>query len=67
MSVLKVMDHNAYPKSLKTKSEHQLRTIIADCREVIELQKDFNPNISYYEDEIHYCAMEISRRRKAAK
>jgi hypothetical protein len=64
---MKVMDHTAYPKSLKTKSEFELRSIIADCHEVIELQKDFNPNIGYYEDEIHYCAMEITRRRKAAK
>jgi len=64
---MKVMNHTEYPKSLRSKSESELRSIISDCHEVITLQKDFNPNIGYYEDEIHYCAMEITRRRKSSK
>lgn len=62
MSTLKKMDHNEYPKTLKSKDESTLRFIIAQCRHLISLQKDFNPNIGYYEDEIHYCCMELKRR-----
>ena len=62
MSALKRMDHVEYPKSLKTKDDSTLRFIIAQCRHLIDLQKDFNPNIGYYEDEIHYCCMELKRR-----
>ena len=62
MSTLKVMDHNQYPKTLKSKDDSTLRFIIAQCRHLIGLQKDFNPNIGYYEDEILYCSQELHRR-----
>ena len=61
-SVEKRMDHIEYPATMKTKTVAQLRYIIQDCREVIALQSDFNPNIGYYEDEIHYASMELRRR-----
>ena len=60
---MKKMDHNAYPKSLRGKTESELRNIIADCKEVIRLQGDFNPNLSYYMDEICYCTNELRRRQ----
>jgi hypothetical protein len=63
----KTMNHTEYPKSLKKKTEAELRYIIAECKEVIRLQKDFNPNIGYYEDEVCYCVDELHRRAKGIK
>lgn len=55
------IDHTAYPKSLRRKSDDQLRFIIKDAGEAI----DANPHgekAGYYADEIHYAAMELARR-----
>jgi len=60
----KIMDHTAYPKKIKKLSDAELRHIIKDCKEVIEIQKDFNLNLGYYQDEIHYCSMELDSRRE---
>lgn len=58
----KIMNHSEYIKKTKTMTDSQLSHVIDDCREVIRLQSDFNPNIGYYMDEMHYCAMELNIR-----
>jgi len=62
--MLKVMKHSEYMKNCKSKSDAELRYIIAECQQVIKLQQDFNPNCGYYADEISYCVMELNRRSK---
>mgnify|MGYP000613302340 CR=1 FL=1 len=59
----KQMDHAAYPESLKSKSENQLRFIMKDAYEALKANPD-NPNAGYYQDEINYCLNELARRRK---
>lgn len=59
---LKTMRHTEYQEQCKSKSEYELKFIIADCKETIELQKDFNPNCEYYADCILYCEQELVRR-----
>ena len=63
--MIKKMDHVKYPKSLRSKTESELRFIIQDCKEVIECQPR-NPNVSYYLDEICYCDAELARRQRNA-
>ena len=62
-TVTKVMNHSKYQAKTKNMTDSELRYVIKDCRAVINLQKDFNPNCSYYADEIHYCAMELYNRK----
>lgn len=62
----KHMDHVAYPESLKTKSDQQLRFIMKDAYEAMKANPD-NPNNGYYQDEINYCANEINRRQRGVK
>lgn len=62
----KHIDHNEYPKKLKTKSIAELKFIIKDAKEAMEAMPE-NPNYGYYADEIHYAAMEIRRRLEAQK
>ena len=57
----KVMDHVAYPKSLRRKCLESLRFIIEDCRESIRVNPT-NPNNEFYQDEINYALAEIKRR-----
>ena len=59
----KTMNHSAYIKKTRSMSESSLRHVISDCKAVIEAQGSWNPNCGYYQDEIHYCAMELNRRR----
>lgn len=61
MSMKNEIDHTAYPKSLKGKSDMALRFIINDAQEAIEANPE-NPKAGYYADEINYCAMELKRR-----
>jgi hypothetical protein len=62
--ITKRMNHNECPIVMKSKTNSELRFIIADCDEVIRLQSDFNPNIGYYMDERHYAAMELANRQR---
>ena len=58
--------HAEYQQSLVTKSLAQLRYIMADAKAAVNA----NPGGSksgYYEDEILYAAMEITRREEKAK
>ena len=62
--MLKRMDHNEYPRSLKGKSEAMLRYIIKDAQEAIAANPE-NPNNGYYQDEVNYACTEIHRRRRS--
>lgn len=63
MATTKTMNHSEYIEKTKDMTDSELRYVVRDCRAVINLQKDFNPNCNYYQDEIHYCAMELYRRK----
>jgi hypothetical protein len=67
MGVIKNMDHGAYMRKVRRMDDVALEFTIRDCREVIRLQADFNPNIGYYMDEIHYCSMELRRRKERVR
>ena len=61
---MKIMQHDAYQKNLVGKPTESLMEIIRQCTDVIRLQSDFNPNIGYYTDEIHYCHAEMRYRQE---
>ena len=61
---MKKMDHAAYQKALREKSEEQLRYAIRDAGEAIRAMPD-GENAGYYADEVSYCAMELARRQRA--
>ena len=56
------MNHAEYQKNCKAKSEAELRYTIKDAREAIEANPEGH-KAGYYQDEIHYCAAELRRRR----
>ena len=60
--MLKKMDHAGYMRKTRKMSPAELRFVIEDAKKAI-LAMPENPNCGYYQDEIHYCAMEIERRR----
>ena len=56
------MDHGAYQAKVKKMSVPELMWTIKDAKEAM----DANPTgkkAGYYADEVHYCAMELRRRR----
>jgi hypothetical protein len=53
-------------KKVKSLCEDSLRYIIQDCREAIEAMPN-NPKNGYYADEIHYCSMELVKRKNKVK
>jgi hypothetical protein len=57
----KTMNHKEYPKSLKHKTDAELRYIIKDATEAAEANKE-NPNNGFYLDEVHYAAAELRKR-----
>jgi hypothetical protein len=59
----KIMDHNAYPESLKNKSVEELEFIRRDSYYAIMANPD-GVNSGYYADEICYCSDELKRRNK---
>lgn len=61
---MKKMNHIEYPKTLKGKTEAELRFIIKDCKEALEAYPQTD-NADYYQDEICYCVNELNRRSKA--
>ena len=62
----KHIDHAAYPKLFRTRSDAELLYTIADCRATLEAWPD-QPNHGYYADEINYCADELNRRSRGGK
>lgn len=64
--VKKEMDHSGYMKKLtneKNFPDSSLKYIKEDAKKAMEAMPD-GPNVGYYEDEIHYCTMELARRKK---
>ena len=62
----KHIDHAAYPKLCRTRSDAELRFVIADFRATLSAWPD-QPNYGYYLDEINYCADELARRARGGK
>lgn len=58
--------HTNYMNKVKNLSIESLRFIIKDCKESMEALPN-NPKNGIYQDEIHYCAMEISKRTQNKK
>ena len=54
--------HSEYKKKKKNRSIESLNYVISDCRKAIKAMPD-NPKSGQYSDEIHYCHMELRRRR----
>jgi hypothetical protein len=50
-------------KKVKTMSVEELRYVIKDCNEAMQ-SLPCNINNGYYADEVHYCSMELVRRKK---
>ncbi len=61
---MKTMNHGEYQRKLRSKEESELRFIIKDAAAAIAAQP-LNPNNSYYQDEINYCAMELYKRKQS--
>lgn len=62
----KHIDHVAYPKLCRTRSDAELLYVIADCQATLAAWPD-QPNHGYYADEINYCADELARRRRGGR
>lgn len=58
----KHMDHNGYPKSLRSKNVVELMFIAKDAKEAADANPD-GINSGYYLDEMHYASMELKRRQ----
>ena len=56
------INHSEYQKKVKSLSNDCLRYIIKDCKEAICAMPN-NPKNGYYQDEIHYCVMELNKRK----
>ena len=57
-----MFDHAATIKRFATLDDSSLQFIINDCREAIAAMPS-NPKCSQYQDEIHYAASELNRRK----
>lgn len=57
------IDHEKYPKRLRTKTEAELRYIIKDAGQALHSNPE-GRKAGYYADEINYASMELHRRRK---
>jgi hypothetical protein len=57
----KSMNHGQYPKGLRSKSDAAIRFIAKDAKEAADAMPN-GDNVSYYLDEICYCADELYRR-----
>lgn len=60
------IDHAAYPRRCRSRSEAELYHIIADARAALEAMPDCD-KASFYADEICYCADELERRRRGGR
>jgi len=56
------IQHGEYQTRTRGMDESALRFVISDCRNAIGAMPD-NPKAGYYADEIHYCCMELGRRK----
>jgi len=60
------IDHAAYQTRCRRMSEAELLYTIADCRESLAAFPDCD-KAGHYQDEIHYAAAELARRRRGGK
>ena len=60
--VKKYMSHNLYMQACKAKTAGELRYTIKDAQSALDAMPD-GVNAGFYADEVHYCAMELNRRR----
>jgi hypothetical protein len=58
----KTMDHAAYKRSMKQKTEAELKYIMKDAFEAATAMPD-GINAGYYMDEMHYADAELQRRK----
>ncbi len=61
--MIKQIDHDKYPKSLKRKTIDELKYIIKDASEAEKANPD-GPNAGYYADEVLYASMELNKRQQ---
>jgi hypothetical protein len=61
---MKKINHTAYPRSLRNKSDDMLRYIIKDANEALFCFPECD-KAGYYADEINYCSMELNKRAAA--
>jgi hypothetical protein len=57
--------HSQTMAKFKVLSDESLKYIMFDCRQALKAMPD-NPKAGQYMDEIHYCLMELARRRIAS-
>ena len=55
------INHIQYPKTLKKKSDNELRYIINDCKLTL-VTNPHGEKAGYYADEINYCCNELHKR-----
>jgi hypothetical protein len=60
------LNHTEYMKKVKTLTIEQLQYIIKDAREALECLP-WSHKAGWYQDEIHYCHMELVRRKEKHK
>ena len=58
---IETIDHAAYQRKVRKLSEESLRFIIKDAGEALRANPEGH-KAGYYQDEIHYCLMELRRR-----
>lgn len=56
--------HSAYQAICKRRDTASLHHVMSDCAAAIKANPE-NPKCDQYADEIHYCAMELNKRRSA--
>ena len=55
------MSHDAYQRSLKSKTDDELKFIIRDAREAAQANPQ-GEKAGYYQDEVLYAQMELKNR-----
>lgn len=60
--MLKKMDHAAYQKGLRSKTDEELQFIAKDANEAATVNPQ-GVNAGYYADEVHYALAELKRRQ----
>jgi len=59
---MKTMNHAEYIKSTKRMTIESLLYVRQDAQNAINAMPE-GQNAGYYADEVHYCSMEIARRK----
>jgi hypothetical protein len=62
ISLVKKMDHSEYIANTRKMTLSSLEYVRQDAAQAYSAFPD-GPNAGYYADEVHYCSMEIKRRK----